>query len=99
MPRKLNSTEIELGLKDIHPDWQLNTAADHIIRTFHFQDYYQTMAFTNAVAWIAHQQDHHPELLIGYKTCQVDYSTHSANGLSSLDFYCAALIDQLSNKK
>ncbi len=96
MPRILNSTEIEFGLKDINGNWQLNESGDHISRTFHFQNYYQTMAFANAVAWIAHQHDHHPELVIDYKTCQVDFTTHSVGGLSSLDFKSAAQIDQLS---
>jgi len=97
MAHLLNITEIELGLKDLHSAWRLNESGDHILRTFHFQNYYQTIAFANAMAWIAHQQDHHPELLIGYKTCRVDYSTHSAGGLTSLDFNCAAKIDNLSN--
>jgi 4a-hydroxytetrahydrobiopterin dehydratase len=53
------------------------------------------MAFVNAVAWIAHQQDHHPDLEVSYKRCLVRYSTHAINGLSENDFICAAKIDAL----
>lgn len=66
------------------------------MREFRFDNYYATMAFVNAVAWIAHQQDHHPELTVGYNRCIVRYVTHSANGISLNDFICAAKIDALT---
>ena len=66
-----------------------------IVKTFPFKNYHQTMAFVNAVAWIAHQEDHHPDMEVGYKTCKVRYSTHAIGGLSENDFICAAKIDQL----
>lgn len=59
--------------------------------SFAFGDYYETIAFVNALAWVSHQQDHHPELLVSYKLCAVSYATHSAAGeLSENDFICAA---------
>ena len=58
-------------------------------------DFYRTMAFVNAVAWIANTEDHHPDLEVGYATCVVRYSTHSVGGLSRNDFICAAKIDHL----
>lgn len=66
-----------------------------ILRTFSFKNYYETMAFVNAAAYIAHQEDHHPEMVIGYKTCRVTYCTHSIGGLSENDFICAAKLDAL----
>ena len=66
-----------------------------IQKTFHFKNYYQTLSFVNAVAWIAHQEDHHPDLQFGYKTCTVRYSTHAVQGLSENDFICAAKVDAL----
>jgi 4a-hydroxytetrahydrobiopterin dehydratase len=66
-----------------------------IVKVFSFKNYHQTMAFVNAVAWIAHQEDHHPDMEVGYKTCKVKYSTHAIGGLSENDFICAAKIDQL----
>ncbi|SMC22204.1 pterin-4-alpha-carbinolamine dehydratase [Andreprevotia lacus DSM 23236] len=64
-------------------------------KTFRFKDFYQTMAFVNAVAYIANQQDHHPDLEVTYSRCRVVWSTHSAGGLSRNDFICAARIDAL----
>ncbi len=79
--------------QDIPPGWQQQGGT--IVKTFSFQDYHRTIAFVNAVAWIAHRQDHHPELVVGYNTCRVEYTTHSAGGLSDKDLVCAALVDAL----
>jgi 4a-hydroxytetrahydrobiopterin dehydratase len=68
---------------------------DAIIKTYRFADYHRTMAFVNAVAWIAHRADHHPDLTVGYNQCTVAYTTHSAGGLSGKDFACAAQVDAL----
>ena len=66
-----------------------------IRKTFTFKNYYQTMAFVNAAAYVAHSEDHHPDMLVGYKTCAVTYTTHAIGGLSENDFICAAKLDQL----
>ena len=76
------------------PEWE-NLAGKAIARTFNFDDYYQTMAFVNAVAFIAHTQDHHPDLQVGYNKCHVEYSTHSAGGLSEKDFAAARAVNEL----
>lgn len=69
---------------------------DRLIRkTYRFKDYYQTMAFVNAVAWLSHREDHHPELSVSYKECQVEYTTHIIHGLSENDFICAAKVEAL----
>jgi len=62
-------------------------------KTFEFKNYYQTMV--NAVAWLSHREDHHPDLNVGYNKCHVEYSTHAINGLSENDFICAAKVDAL----
>jgi len=77
------------------PEWVLSEDHTAIERTFHFRDYYHTMAFVNAVAWIAHHTDHHPDLEVGYNRCVVRYTTHAIGGLSENDFICAARIDRL----
>jgi len=66
-----------------------------LTKSFLLPDHYQTMAFVNAVAWVSHREDHHPELVVGYDTCTVRYSTHSVGGLTENDFICAAKVDQL----
>jgi 4a-hydroxytetrahydrobiopterin dehydratase len=83
------------GLLNEIQDWSFNETATEISRTYKFKNYYETMAFVNAVAWIAHQADHHPDLEVGYSRCLVHYSTHAIGGLSENDFICAAKIDAL----
>lgn len=73
--------------------WTLHQSK--IEKTFDFKDYYQTMAFVNAVAWVSHREDHHPDLSVGYNKCRVEYSTHAIGGLSENDFICAAKVDEL----
>ena len=79
-------------------DWQLNDSNDEISREYRFKNYYQTMAFVNALAWISHQEDHHPELEVSYNRCRVRYSTHAIGGLSENDFICAAKANALIEK-
>ncbi len=88
----LQQAEIERMLKSLF-GWEL--VGKEIARTFIFKDYYETMAFVNATAWISHREDHHPDLEIGYNRCRVRYSTHAIGGLSENDFICAAKIDGL----
>lgn len=73
--------------------WELSDKL--IVKTYDFKNYYQTMAFVNAVAWISHREDHHPDMTVGYNQCRVEYSTHAVNGLSENDFICAAKVDAL----
>jgi 4a-hydroxytetrahydrobiopterin dehydratase len=75
------------------PGWEL--ADNELVRVYSFKNYYQTVSFVNAVAWLAHREDHHPDLSFGYKTCTVRYSTHAVGGLSENDFICAAKVDAL----
>ena len=82
-------------LQKLH-DWKLSADGTEIMRYFHFSNFYQTMAFVNAVAWIANQENHHPDLEIGYNYCRTRYSTHAIGGLTENDFICAAKIDALT---
>ncbi len=75
------------------PGWAL--VQDALQRRYEFTDYHHTMAFVNAVAWIAHGQDHHPDLLVGYGHCTVRFNTHAVAGISINDFICAAKVDAL----
>ena len=73
--------------------WELNGKI--ITKTFAFKNYYQTIAFVNAVAWMTHREDHHPDMTVGYNKCRVEYTTHAVGGLSDNDFICAAKVDAL----
>jgi len=87
-----------IGLsKNLDPPWPLDTEERSISHTYTFKNYYQTMAFVNVIAQIAHQQDHHPDLAVSYNRCTVTYTTHSVGGLSIKDFICAAKINVAQN--
>ena len=73
--------------------WQLQDK--QINKRYTFKNYYQTMAFVNAVAWVSHQEDHHPDMIVGYNRCDITYTTHAIGGLSENDFICAAKVDKL----
>ncbi|MGE5492778.1 MAG: 4a-hydroxytetrahydrobiopterin dehydratase [Actinomycetota bacterium] len=88
----LEAAEISRLLRDL-PGWE--QSGQEIAKEFRFKNYYQVMAFVNAVAWIAHQEDHHPEMEVGFNRCRVRYSTHAIGGLSENDFICAAKVQGL----
>lgn len=66
-----------------------------IAKTYRFANYFETLAFVNAAAWISHREDHHPDMLVKYNECRVSYVTHAIDGLSENDFICAAKLDAL----
>lgn len=78
-------------------DWALQDGK--IVKTFSFKNYYETLAFVNAAAYVFHAEDHHPELVITYNRCVMKFDTHSVNGgrggISENDFICAAKVDAL----
>ena len=75
------------------PGWALDGGM--ITKTFQVRNYFETMAFVNAAAWISHREDHHPDMMVGYSQCRVSYVTHAIKGLSQNDFICAAKLDAL----
>jgi 4a-hydroxytetrahydrobiopterin dehydratase len=77
------------------PKWQVSQDGKAILRKYSFKDFYHTMAFVNAVAFIANQEGHHPDLEVGYNYCNIKFLTHAVGGLTQNDFICAAKIDKL----
>ncbi len=73
------------------PGWSID--GDALTRSFEFANFHATMAFVNMVAFIAHRENHHPDLAVSYQRCRVAYNTHSVGGLSENDFICAARIN------
>jgi 4a-hydroxytetrahydrobiopterin dehydratase len=80
-------------LQALVPDWTIDNG--RLTRSFAFKNYHRTMAFVNALAYVSHTEDHHPEMTVTYNTCIVRYDTHSAHGLTDNDFICAAKADAL----
>ncbi len=94
--RALTPTEVVTRLASA-PGWQLNgDGADVAIeKTYTFANYYETISFVNALAFIANAQDHHPDLSVHYNRCVVRFNTHDVKGISETDFTCAAAVDAL----
>ena len=82
-------------LAQLHADWRLAEEGKALTRTLAFRDYHEVMEFVNALAWVSHREDHHPDLSVHYNKVVVRYSTHSVDGLSDNDFICAAKLDAL----
>ena len=78
------------------PGWELAEDGRALTRTYRFEDYYRTMAFVNALAHVAHREDHHPDLGVHYDRCVMRWSTHDVGGLSDNDFICAAKVERLA---
>ncbi len=77
------------------PGWNIREDGKALIREFQFKGFYRTMAFVNALAWIANQENHHPDFSVGYNYCHVLFTTHAADGLTENDFICAAKVNAL----
>lgn len=94
--RALTATEIVSQLAKLE-GWTLSGEGPTLAieKAYHFANYYQTMAFVNALAFVAHVADHHPDLKVSYNRCVVRFNTHDVNGISGTDFACAASADAL----
>ncbi len=89
----LDASEIKESLKKV-PEWELDKKA--IERVFEFDDFTQAIDFVNAVAEIAEEEEHHPDIDIRYNKVTLRLSTHSEGGLTESDFDLAERIDTLS---
>ncbi len=95
--KALGPTEIVTQLTQLNGEsangWKLIDGA--LEKHWKFTNFHETMAFVNAVAWIAHREDHHPDIALGYNRCSLRFNTHDVNGISVSDFFCAAAVDAL----
>jgi 4a-hydroxytetrahydrobiopterin dehydratase len=93
----LSATEIVSHLTQLNGDaaqgWKLIDGA--LEKAFPFANFHETMAFVNALAWVAHRENHHPDLAVSYGLCTVRFNTHDVGGISVSDFYCAGAVDAL----
>jgi 4a-hydroxytetrahydrobiopterin dehydratase len=100
IPRKGSEHKLtQARVRELLPDvagWELVEDGHALSKTFRFKDYYRTMAFVNALAFIANREDHHPDLSVHYDRCVVRFSTHDVGGLSENDFICAAKAEALT---
>ena len=92
----MSATEIVASLARLE-GWKLagDGANVAIEKTFTFANYFETIAFVNALVLVAHKQDHHPDLSVHYDRCVVRFNTHDVDGISATDFECASQADAL----
>lgn len=95
--KALSATEIVTQLSQLNGEqalgWRIIDGA--LEKTFSFKNYYETIAFVNAMAFIAHAENHHPDLTVSYGKCVARFSTHALDGISVSDFFCASKADAL----
>jgi 4a-hydroxytetrahydrobiopterin dehydratase len=91
----LGSAEIARLLEEV-PGWEVVSEGKRLAKTYEFANFHETMEFVNALAWVVHREDHHPDLEVSYKRCRVVFWTHTVAGVSENDFICAAKIDALT---
>jgi 4a-hydroxytetrahydrobiopterin dehydratase len=92
--KKLEPAQVQTLLTEVM-GYALDAEGATITKHYAFADFYETIAFVNALAYIANQEDHHPDLAVSYNKCQVSFSTHDAGGLTENDFICAARVNAL----
>lgn len=89
----MKAAELKDRMKKI-PEWELEKK--HIERTFEFDDFADAIDFVNAVAEVAEEEEHHPDIDIRYNKVRLVLSTHSKGGVTELDFGLAERIDTLA---
>jgi len=92
----LSRAEAEKLMRQLEDGWRLSDDGQSIEREYRFPAFSRTIAFANAVAWIATVEGHHPELLVNYGSCRVRWTTNAIDGLSDNDFICAAKVDRIA---
>lgn len=90
----LGKQQIETLLAQV-PGWRVTQDGKGIRRDFRFLGFPATVSFINALARVANQENHHPDLQAGYDYCYVTFTTHAIQGLSESDFICAHRLNEL----
>lgn len=91
----LNEEQAKELMSQLNEKWEISDDNKRLKRAFSFKNFYETMGFVNALAWIANKENHHPDLAVGYNYCHVTFMTHALKGLTHNDFICAAKTDDL----
>ena len=92
----LSMTEAEIYLPQV-PDWNIVEVdgENRLERQFKFNNFQESINFTNRIGELAEQEDHHPAILTEWGKVKVTWWTHAVNGLHLNDFILAAKSDQV----
>lgn len=89
-PPLLDTTEVRKRLEEV-PGWQVE--GTRLTRDFSLDGFDQIVRLVNAVCDISRREDHHPQVMFGFKHIRVEYWTHTAGGVTRNDFICAKQIN------
>ncbi len=81
--------------KELKDDWDV-VNEHHLEKEFTFKNFKEALAFTNKVGELAENENHHPDIYLGWGKVRIVLWTHKINGLSDNDFIMAAKIDTLN---
>ena len=84
-------------LREQTPLWTLYDESRHIERTFSFNNFAGAFALVAAIAALAEDEAHHPDIRFGWGYVTVSIQTHAINGLHSNDFILASKIDKIAH--
>ena len=87
--------EINDYLRQIDSGWNVVENGTKLRREFSFEDFNRGVVFVNDIASIADSENHHPDIGLHYNQVEVEFSTHSINGLSINDFIMASKVDAI----
>lgn len=93
----LPSDDVKGALAQLH-GWILAENGKSILKTFSFKDFNKAFGFMARVALAAEKLDHHPDWTNVYNKVDVQLSTHSAGGLTKLDFKLASIMDEIAGR-
>lgn len=91
----LKPAEAQKLMQELEPEWMLVDDAHLLVREFRFKNFKEAMEFANKIAAVAEEENHHPDLQIGWGSVSVELSTHAIHGLSENDYILAAKIDEI----
>ena len=94
MAQRLNSSDIDAGLKQIN-NWTLDAHKASVRKEWEFDSFKTAMRFFAQVGELAESLDHHPEFVSNYTRMRIRLTTHDAYGLTHKDFELAHHIDYM----
>jgi 4a-hydroxytetrahydrobiopterin dehydratase len=96
-PVKLTNEQIAESSRKLGTEWRV-VDGHHLEREYSFRNFKQALEFTNQLGAIAEEQVHHPDIFLAWGKVKVTIHTHSAGGLTELDFALATKFNELTNR-
>jgi len=92
----LSAEEVTDGLRGLADGWSVS--GQSLVRTVQFDSFLTAVRFIDELAPVAERLDHHPDLRLSWRTVELTLSTHSAGGLTALDFELARELDEIATR-